>query len=273
MNREKGEARLNQVAEQWATLPPEDNGAARQALYEEMFTLAFQLYDRSGEMWVVDAFEKAIHTFEPGRGPFSHYLVYLMSGREKNAYRSQARHSPAGESMDAPLGGDGPRTLGETIPADAGWSPEYRAEWSAPLVELTSMILNFAQCHRGRSANENRRNWYRIFYTEDMTEAMKSVELHLPHQREVFAAMKESYLNYYMSAPCTTEEQVRRTPLRPYGQVVPQRAGDERETPVPIPADVSLSYLRLHEGIEVGDSARSNQLKAYRQEKELIFRG
>ena len=86
----------------------------------------------------------------------------------------------------------------------------------------------------------------------------------------MFAAMKQPYLDYYMSAPCTTGAQLRNTALRPYGQVVPERAGETGETPLPIPADVSLSYLRLREGTQVGASTRSNQLKFYKEEKELM---
>ncbi len=270
MGRDTREVRLNQAAEQWARLEPEGNKAARQALYGEMFELAFQLYDKSGEMWVLDAFLEAAEKFDPDRTAFSHYLSHLMSKRRVDAHRYEQRHSPAGVSLETPTEEDEQTELKELLEDNTIKKPDDVLAWESSFLELTSMILNFAQRHSGKSANETRRNWYRIFYTEDMTLAMKSVELVLLHERDVFAAMKRAYLDYYMSAPCTTREQVRVTSLRPYGEVVPERAGETEETPLPIPADVSLSYLRLREGKQVGASTRSNQLKFYKEEKELM---
>lgn len=267
MDRKTQEARLNQVAEQWARLETDRNEAIRQSLYEEIFILVFQLYDWSKEEWVVDIFEEAMRKFDPDRRPFSHYISFLAARRKKNAH--EKKHSLAGISLDAAVGEE-TSTLMELQKAPESAEPERRFVWEEAFLELTSMILNFTQCHTGKSANETRRNWYRIFYTEDMTLAVKSVEFHLLHERDMFAAMKQPYLDYYMSAPCATGAQLRNTALRPYGQVVPERAGEMGETPLPIPADVSLSYLRLREGTQVGASTRSNQLKCYKEEKELM---
>lgn len=269
MDRKTQEARLNQVAEQWAGLKPDGNEAIRQALYEEIFILTFRLYDWSKEAWVVDIFEEAMRKFDPNKKPFSHYLSFLARRRKSSAYQQEEKHSPAGISLETPVGEE-TSTLMEFQKAPEDTEPERRFAWEEPFLELTSMILNFAQCHSGKSANETRRNWYRMFYTEDMTLAVKSVELHLLHERDMFAAMKQSYLDYYMSTPCDTEEMLRVTALRPYGQVVPERAGETGETPLPIPADVSLSYLRLCEGTQVGASTRSNQMKYYKEEKVLM---
>lgn len=271
MGRDTQEARLNQVAEQWVRLDPEGNEAARQALYEEMFTLTFQLYDQSGGMWVVEAFEEAIEKFDPDRALFSHYFAHLLSKRRADAYRYEQRHSPSGISLDTPAGEDGRTGLGEFLEDPNAQNPEDAVLWEVPFLELTAMILNFAQCHPGRSGNETRRNWYRIFYTEDMTEVLKTKNLCFLHERDMFAALKQPYLDYYMSAPCATMRQIQRTPLRPYCQVVPERTERTDETPLPIPADVSLSYLRVCEGTQVGDTARSNQLKYYKEEKELML--
>ena len=270
MDRKTQEARLNQAAEQWARLDPEGNEAARQALYGEIFTLTFQLYDQSGEMWVLDAFEEAMEKFDPERALFSHYFVHLLSKRKVDAHRYEQRHSPAGISLETPTEEDEQSELKDFLEDTTIRKPGDVLAFESSFLELTSMILNFTQCHTGKSANETRRNWYRMFYTEDMTHAVKSVEFHFLHERDMFAAMKQPYLDYYMSAPCTTGVQLRNTALRPYGQVVPERAGETRETPLPIPADVSLSYLRLREGIQAGASTRSNQLKCYKEEKELM---
>ena len=271
MDRKTQEARLNQAAEQWARLDPEGNEAARQALYGEIFTLAFQLYDQSGEMWVVDAFEEAMEKFDPQRAQFSHYFAHLLGKRKVDAYRYEQRHSPTGISLETLVGEDEQSELKDFLEDNTIPTPDSILARESFFLELTSMILNFAQCHTEKSANEIRRNWYRIFYTEDMTHAVQSMEFHFHHERDMFAAMKQPYLDYYMSAPCTKMAQIQVTPLRPYCQVVPERVGRTEETPVPIPADVSLSYLRRCEGKRVRSSARSEMLKFYRgKEKELM---
>ena len=268
MDRKTQEARLNQAAEQWARLDPKGNEAARQALYGEIFTLAFQLYDQSGEMWVVDAFEEAMEKFDPERAQFSRYFAHLLSKRKVDAYRYEQRHSPAGISLETPTEEDEQSELKDFLEDTTIRKPGDVLAFESSFLELASMILNFTLCHTKKSANETRRNWYRMFYTEDMTHAVKSVEFHFLHERDMFAAMKQPYLDYYMSAPCTKMVQIQVTPLRPYCQVVPERVGRTEETPVPIPADVSLSYLRRCEGKRVGSSARSEMLKFYRGKEE-----
>ncbi len=270
MERDIQEARLNEIADQWARLEPEGNEAARQTLYIELFTLAFQLYDTSGAMWVVDAFEEAIEKFDPARALFSHYFAHLLKKRRIDAHRYEQRHSPTGISLDDLVGKKDQVELGKLLEDIHAENPEHAIMKEFKFLELTSMILNFTQCHLGKSGNEIRRNWYRIFYTEDITDTLKTKSLRFVHERDVFAAINQSYLDYYMSAPCTTMKQIQVIPLRPYCQVVPEREGRTEETPVPIPSDVSLSYLRRCEGKRVGKSTRSNQMKFYEEEKKLM---
>lgn len=270
MDRKSLEKRLDQIAVQWVQTKREGNEALRQSLYAEIFELSFRLNDKSGEMWVLDAFLEATEKFEPEHGLFSHYLSHILHKRKIDAYRYAQRHCPVSSSLDNPCGEDGKGSMGGMIAGAEDPEPEHILQYEHPFIELTSMILNFAQCHHGKQANETRRSWYRIFYTEDMTLAIKHREFHFLHERDVFAAMSQSYLDYYMSAPCITIKQVQMTPLRLYCEVVPEREGENQETPLPIPGDVSLCYLRIKQGISVEMSARSNQKKYYKKEKELL---
>lgn len=81
--------------------------------------------------------------------------------------------------------------------------------------------------------------------------------------------MDEGVLLLAASA-CRTLPQIAAVPLKPYGEVLPERAGVTAETPVPLPADVSLSVKRICRGEIVGASARSEQYKRYKAEKETI---
>lgn len=262
------EKRMDEAARSYVSMEETGNEAARQALYLELFELWYRLFDNTDKS-ALDAFEEALRRYQPEKGAFSHYLSFLMNRRKTDANKALKSRNIQILSMDAPMGEED-ATLSDFIADPSAAKPEERAEWDEALVELTALVLDFSERHRGKAGNETRRNWYRLFFTEDMTFAAKSVPLRLTHERDVFSAMKLAYLDYYMSAPCRDLASLLRTALRPYGETVPERSGEEGETPVPIPADVCLSYLKRCEKVQAGAAARSNQMKFYKEEKERI---
>ena len=264
------EKRMDEAARSYVSMEETGNEAARQALYLELFELWYRLFDNTDKS-ALDAFEEALRRYQPEKGAFSHYLSFLMNRRKTDANRALKSRNIQILSMDAPMGEED-ATLSDFIADPSAAKPEERAEWDEALVELTALVLDFSERHRGKAGNETRRNWYRLFFTEDMTFAAKSVPLRLTHERDVFSAMKLAYLDYYMSAPCRDLVSLLRTALRPYGETVPERGGEEGETPVPIPADVCLNYLKRCEQVQAGAAARSNQMKFYKEEKERIRR-
>lgn len=262
------EKRMDEAARSYVSMEETGNEAARQALYLELFELWYRLFDNTDKS-ALDAFEEALRCYQPEKGAFSHYLSFLMNRRKTDANRALKSRNIQILSMDAPMGEED-ATLSDFIADPSAAKPEERAEWDEALVELTALVLDFSERHRGKAGNETRRNWYRLFFTEDMTFAAKSVPLRLTHERDVFSAMKLAYLDYYMSAPCRDLASLLRTALRPYGETVPERGGEEGETPLPIPADVCLNYLKRCEKVQAGAAARSNQMKFYKEEKERI---
>lgn len=264
------EKRMDEAARSYVSMEETGNEAARQALYLELFELWYRLFDNTDKS-ALDAFEEALRRYQPEKGAFSHYLSFLMNRRKTDANRALNSRNIQILSMDAPMGEED-ATLSDFIADPSAAKPEERAEWDEALVELTALVLDFSERHRGKAGNETRRNWYRLFFTEDMTFAAKSVPLRLTHERDVFSAMKLAYLDYYMSAPCRDLASLLRTALRPYSETVPERGGEEGETPIPIPADVCLNYLKRCEKVQAGAAARSNQMKFYKEEKERIRR-
>lgn len=264
------EKRMDEAARSYVSMEETGNEAARQALYLELFELWYRLFDNTDKS-ALDAFEEALRRYQPEKGAFSHYLSFLMNRRKTDANRALKSRNIQILSMDAPMGEED-ATLSDFIADPSAAKPEERAEWDEALVELTALVLDFSERHRGKAGNETRRNWYRLFFTEDMTFAAKSVPLRLTHERDVFSAMKLAYLDYYMSAPCRDLASLLRTALRPYGETVPGRGREEGETPIPIPADVCLNYLKRCEKVQAGAAARSNQMKFYKEEKERIRR-
>ena len=266
----KKEDRLNEIAQEWRLLSPENSAGRICKLREDLFLLAWELYDRDGTMSFPDAFGEALEKFDPERGPFSHYLAFLLSRRGKDVYRDVLGRTAQLDSLDEVLPGNEGRTREDLVPGAVREQPEELTAAGGVLDELTALILNFTSRHRGQANNERRRIWYRIFFTEDVTCALSICVPELLHERELFEAMKLPYLDYYMTAPCRTALALAMTARKPYGQTVPERTGETRETPLPIPADVSLSYLRLQEGVRAGASARSRQWSFYEEEKEAL---
>ena len=112
--------------------------------------------------------------------------------------------------------------------------------------------------------------WYRIFFTEDITYGIQ-VSGPLPlNERLIFSAIKEEYLDFFMSSKCRTIEAICQTPLKKYREVCDGNDKDV-EIPLPIPVAVSLSYLSRVEGISVGESARSNQISFYKKLKDDLY--
>jgi len=278
------ERELDEAVLRWKAAPQGTEGKDLQALKDEIFKKAFERFDADKadrlaldddryrrSFAFVEALGEAMEKYVPERGQFSHYLSMLISKRAIDRFRREREKSPDAESLDCPIGGEDGLTLEDTQPAPAGSGPEDNLLFHTAFAELTAMVLNFSQRHRGKEKNETRRMWYQLFYTEDMTLALKTSVLRFIHERDIFQAMDCCYLDYYMEKPCRTMAELASATLKPYGVTVPGRAPDQ-ETPLPIPGDVSLNYLLREKNLSVKAPARSNQLKFYKEEKQALYR-
>ena len=233
-------------------------------------------------------------SFNPSKGTLHAYMNSVMQScaidadskdrqkpdAESKKKSKQCKHSSLDSSYPVSLDGmkDAAGNSREAQIEDRCFNPEYILESNGRIEmlisELTASILNFSARHSGKQDNEIRRFWYRLFYTEDMTLAWKKINLHVQHERDIFNALCQHYLDYYMTAPCRTGDEVCLTPLKPYGDVVEDSPNRRKETPVPIPADVSIGFIhRTTTGITATRPTRSNFHSDYKKEKEEIKRG
>ena len=266
------EEQLDRIVLEMKTLDVEGNAARVVALRGQALAIAMELYD-DGTEWFLQLLLELLDRFDAGQGEqFSHYFKFVLSRRRNDCYRDIANREEQLDSLDQPAYADSQETLGNAQAGPPADDPAWLLDMRAPFLEWTAMVLNFAERHRGQAANETRRNWYRIFYTEDITQAVKITTMEFLHERDVFTALKQTYLDYYMTKSCHSLREITETALKPYCEVVPEQTGCTEETPLPIPADVSLCYLQLVEGQTKGASrpARSNHKAAYDQEKEQI---
>lgn len=271
--RKLAEARINAAAGAWkAAEAVPGNEAAALKLRNDCWEWAEKLFNPEKDGDITDAIISCITNFSADKGEFCHYLSSVLprrkAGQAKKAFQKAGKEISLSAQVSA---GDGDDCLTVedllTADTDVGGEAEGRVYVSSLLVEMTSLVLDFYGRHTGHAANEGRRMWYRLFFTEDVTYVCKDEPRLLKHPRDVFQAMDLGYLDYYMSAPCRTPDEVGRTALKPYCQVVPG-SDDERVTwlTAPFPGDVSLFYLSKTTGTRPGRSARSNQLKSFRAE-------
>ena len=271
--------RLDVVAVEWKNTPEDGFKAVKDALWAELFTHFFELYDEKydNSNLVLDVFEYAIRNFDPEKGAFSHYVNRTFRMRKVEMYEKNTTTvtGEGGEykipvridTLDQPVGeGDELKSpLAELMSSPNSEDEVERVAYVIQLYyDLISKIINFDSVYKGKANNPLRRSWFRLFFTEDMTLTWKLVASKYGErlEREAFRALNEDYLDYYMSARCRSARQVSGTPLKPYCKVVPAAVDDHRETPVPIPADVSLAFLGIDRS---GRTGRSNFKGKYRR--------
>ena len=84
-------------------------------------------------------------------------------------------------------------------------------------------IIQLVTHLEGRANNPERRNWFRLFFTEGVTCSIKKEGQTFSQEREIFETIKQPYLDFYMSDICRTQKKLYQTPLRMYGEIVPVR--------------------------------------------------
>lgn len=252
-------------------MEPELPEEERKKLCNEVVLLSYQLYDDK-TMEFLEAVLVACKKYNPNLGRFSAFLKTIHENKLKDKYRKEPEAKNINiVSLYSPISEENSLTLEDVTenkqsPNPANGSPLLDRK----LTDLTAQILNFAERHHGKTANEVRRRWFRMFYTEDMTMACKETELAYVHERDVFAAMELDYLDYYMLRPCRRLPDLSVTPLKPYHEIVPAQQSLE-EPPIPLPADISIAFWQICKGERKTPAARSQQYKAYRTEVKELF--
>ena len=285
-NQQKKEidCKIDKMVDEWFYLDEAKDKGRKLALFQQIMLLVWNTYDRqmnyekndvglnnANDFW--DIFSKTIKKYNPEKvknSSFTHYFSATVRFQININYKGKNEMTV---SLDKPLSDDTEDTLLDTIAGSEDIQDESSERINALMSDLTAMILNFAKLHKGHSNNEKRQSWYQIFFTEDITYSLKetSMEIKFRHERDVFKAMNLEYLDYYMSHVCRTKEEIRKTPLKKYNEIVPAAIDEMGETPLPLPADVSIAYYQCCKGTTVTRSNRSNHMARYKEEKGQLL--
>lgn len=208
-----------------------------------------------------EALQYMFQHFAPEEGQFTHLMSQKLKNARIDQRRYDGRHAPGNAVLNAPVFGREDIEMGDMLRQET-YQEEARRDLGENLLELAASILNFSRSSEKKN-NPERRMWYALFFTEDVTRITKGSEPEFRHERDIFNTMDTEYLDYYMSKQCRTCMQIARTPLKPYGQVVPGKSGEIPVSRKLFPADVSLAFLGRVRGMSVTGPARSNQKKFY----------
>lgn len=289
--RKQKELQLNEAARRWAANRSE-------SLASEVWLLAYDLYynargihstifgltEEQMKDVVADSFTQTIEyvlkAYNPQEGEFSH----LFSYKRKQVIRDiKDKFIKAGylvpESLDETIGSeeDSPTKGDQTVDKDVIVESSEETRISQLFDELSALIVNLALRLGNRAGNATAQRWMRIFLTEDMTNAAKTLPFSLAHEAETFEAMQTDFLDYYMSAICRTVAAITTTPLKPMGQVLVTCPPDKVNTilPVPFGAEVSLSYLRtaFPDAKGANNASRSEYYAKYKTLRQELFSG
>lgn len=123
-------------------------------------------------------------------------------------------------------------------------------------------IIHFLE-HKGKTYNPTRLNYFKMFYTENMTIFFKSgtTDENLNHQ-QVFSAMDLNFLDMYMREICRTPNEILYTPLKTYSQLFDDIISN-KELKLPLENKVFLKYWEKSTGNKIADANISQQRKAY----------
>lgn len=271
-------SKLERLCLAWRGLGP-DSDAARAALNLEFTATLMALFPRQdaldalGAFWLVD-----LDKYDPEKGDFRGYMLSRLGLREQDLQRKDAEMSRqtreengqkrqqwvrAG-SLDAPVGEGQEDTVGSRLADGSAASGQENLEVESRAWELITLILLLPQRLTGQANNASRISYYRMFFTDGTVAALFNVgdRPYRAHERDLFSAMRVSFLDFFMEDVCRTLDAILSSDLKAYGRMV---EGRPMEPPgQPLPNDVYLEYLNTKEGMGVKSvSAISNQRAAY----------
>lgn len=257
--------RLEELCTRCAALGPEDE-AARADLQERIFELVFRLFPKK-EDEIIEVFMGDWQHFDPAQSTAYNFFSSRIAFRRKDAYKKQKREQDrtVPDTVQTDDGEEGSRLA--NLPAGPGSDPEELLILDDTACELLTGILELRQRLQGRANNPVRRNYFRMFFTDNIVTYLHRGPMSeglCRRERDVFAAMKEEFLDFFMGERCRTLPDICRSSLKLHGELVEGR--EMEETRLPLPGDVYVSYLGRVEHTEVGANTVSQQKTQYLQE-------
>lgn len=292
---------LNRLGKEWFEAREQKDKNVCMTLETDIFLLADQIFKRStcgeeenevlehlyskdnpdlraalGEFFIRDW-----QSFDPNKGALYDFMLARLNFRAADIYhkdyaiRKRKRQNPQPgeskteycriyESLDALRGDEKELTLGSRIADERPLSAEYDVEYNERVAELIVLILLLPKKLNKRENNLERLTYFRMFFTDGIVDAIHKLgvtEGYIKHERDLFEAMKVSFLDFFMRDICRTTDEIFHSQLKLHGEMVEGQL--MKEPGHPLPQNVYRAYLKINCKKTVGNQSISNQRKAY----------
>ncbi len=263
---------IDNQAIKWIEEKQKENNAVQDKCKMELFVLCMQYFDniydkndsKFNDNYVIDAIIEAIEKFNIQKSKsFFSYLSFIIDRRRKDSYRKeniyQKNKEKIHKSSQTISLDDKYKTsssdevdLYEVIENMDAVKPEEivikneikeseNETISLISLELAQMIIDF-QNAKGKKFSEQKKRWYSMFYTEDITWISKSLKIDFFHERDVFNTIRKSYLDFYMEDDCKTLQQIRDSEFKPYNVLVPEAINQENKSIMYIDSEGKMNF-------------------------------
>lgn len=303
VRRKKEENKVDELAGVWYYLDPVTDSARKRALRMEIINrllLLFDLtkaereqyeYNPAYDNGLLDFFCNALDNFNPDKGSICHYISEYRKKRLAGVYKREV------DKLNIVSGADSANKNGKKRDVVRVDNVRYDTESGRqesvfdsvtdshgdmePLLDklaimeaydgFTHKILKFMM---GIKPNKTEVKWYRIFYTEGLTDLVNInskdyVEGDFKHERDVLEVINSEYLNFYMKNHCDTIRDIRYSPLKLYDEIM-EGIDEEKATrmidfPLIKNPDVSIAYYDVVYNKKESKQTRSNYLNIYKK--------
>lgn len=259
--------------QQWMEqLSQTEDDAVRRDLQEKVAVGLMQTLPEY-DLAVLDLyFINGFRNYDPARGKFEHYTRAVLKKIREKQKRKEEKWA-------------------QNISLNTSISEENETKWidlqedrSLPALEdrlmaeetaaqLIAIILQLPQRLRGQANNPDKINYYRLFFTDGMAQAIleNGEEIYIAHERDLFKAMKLPFLDFFMAEICRSVHEIYIGQLKPYGAMIKGMPMSEpRLVHGHLPYDIYLAYLKEVENRQKTDSTLSNQRAAYNKLREQL---
>ncbi len=195
---------VDRLGDELASCGPEDDGVRRR-LANDIFQLVYEAVYKKDEIDALGTFFlKDWHKFDPAKGRLSNFIKKRLEHRatdnmhldrgdryisEKLPETGKTKREWVSPKADGRTEDGEEKSLVDDLPGGPGSDPYDRVLPDLMACELLAAMLELSQRLEGRANNPVRRNYYRLFFTDNVVSILHSVETpggYVRRERDLF---------------------------------------------------------------------------------------
>jgi DNA-directed RNA polymerase specialized sigma24 family protein len=284
---------INKLAELYAS---NKNDCERRKIRDEMANI---LYKNQSKVYIKndnddkyslisDAFISALQNFKSDKGAtFYTYFMSALENKQKDLLNKKSKISRH-EIFETDYNAKKEEDATSNISVDNFYNiknsesdiyavqvPDEEATDTLIATELAikhmNLIINFYEFNRGKKANQVRYDYYKMFYTDNIGNAVRSedcLKTFIIIEDKVQETMNLNFQDFYTKEPVRSLTALKKVKYKKHCEVVTGEASKELENP--LPNNVFLEYYNQVNGIATSLPTVSQQKKAYKEYVQLL---